>query len=151
MSRHTFLEAKWPSAENQAQALRHAKGAVDRSAWFLALLRKDLSEVPGAGHIRRLHIRGLLADLGNQQASLSSDYVRMTIMPPGESLGMQLKDFFAAYDRFLDAVRAARMDWRDDYEKMSSTYSADPFQIRCGLHINAVHDETSSVVPADKA
>ncbi len=151
MGRHNFLEAKWQSAEDQAQALRHAKDAVDRSAWFLALLRKELSGAPCAGYIRRLRVRGLLADLRSRQALLSSKYSVMTDMPPGSFLGMQLKAFFLAYDRFLDAVHAARVDSRKDYETGPSTYSVDPFQIRRELPINAVQDEICEARSGDKA
>lgn len=149
MGRHTFLESRWQSAKEQVQALRHAKDALDRSAWFLALLRKDLSELPGTGYLRRLHVRGLLADLGNQQATLSSRYFGMATMPPGKLFGMQLKDFYVAYDQFLDGVRVARMDSRDDFETASGTCSTDPFRIHCGLPVNVAHDETSGAVPTE--
>ena len=43
MGRHVFLEAPQLTVEGQAQALKHAKDAVDRSAWFIAMVRRDLA------------------------------------------------------------------------------------------------------------
>lgn len=151
MGRHTFIESMRHSAEGQAQALRHAKDALDRSAWFLALLRRDLKEVPRTGYIRRLQMRGLLAGLEIQQASLSSSYFEMAAIPPGKLSDMQLKHFYAAYDRFLDGVRVARRDSRKDCEMAAAASSADPFRIRCGLPSEVAHDQAGGAVPVDDA
>lgn len=108
MGRHAFLETARLTAEGRAQALKHAKDAVDRSAWFLAMVRRDLAEDLRVGTLQRLEVRRSLADIENRQVFLSTAYDEMAAMPiRGES--MELKLFFVAYDKFLDAVHTVRM------------------------------------------
>lgn len=128
------------SAEGPAQALLHAKDAVDKSAWCLALLRKDLDEVPVPTRIMRLHMRDLLADLGKRQASLSAAYFGMATAAPGKGMIVQMNDFFDDYDRFMDALRAARMASRRDYRTGVGMYSAVLSMQRRGSSIDAAND-----------
>lgn len=108
MGRHIFLEASQLTVEGQAQALRHAKDAVDRSAWFLAMVRRDLAKGPGIGTPYWLEARRALADLENRQFLISTAYDGMAATSVGGN-SMELKSLFLAYDEFLDAVHAARM------------------------------------------
>jgi len=108
MGRHVFLEAPQLTVEGQAQALKHAKDAVDRSAWFLAMVRRDLAEGPRIGTPYQPEVRRALADLESRQVLISAAYSRMAdASVSGKS--MELKSFFLAYDEFLDAVHALRM------------------------------------------
>lgn len=108
MGRHVFLEAPRLTVEGQAQALKHAKDAVDRSAWFLAMVRRDLAEGPRIGTPYRLEVRRALADLENRQVLIATAYDDM-VAASVSGRSMELKSFFLAYDAFLDAVHAVRM------------------------------------------
>lgn len=112
MGRNVSLGAEQLAAEGQAQALRHAKDAVDRSAWLLAMLREELDQEPGVGGLRRLELHCALSDLEHRQACLSAAYKKMVTLPFLQEGGM-LKAFILAYDQFLAAVGAARMDSRN--------------------------------------
>ena len=108
MGRHVFLEASQLTVEGQAQALKHAKDAVDRSAWFIAMVRRDLAEGPRIGTPSRLEARRAMADLENRQVLISAAYDDMAAASVSGN-PMELKSFFLAYDEFLDAVHAIRM------------------------------------------
>lgn len=113
MSRKFSLDTKRLAAEGQSQALKHAKDAVDRSSWLLAMLRKELAEEPGARGLRRLELYCVLSDLERRQSGLSAAYDSMAALPPLRK-NRALKSFILAYDEFLSAVGAARMDSRND-------------------------------------
>lgn len=112
MGSNVSLEAEQLAAEGQAQALEHAKDAVDRSAWLLAMLRKELAEEPEVRGLRRLELHCALSDLERRQACLSAAYKKMVTMSSLQETGA-LKAFILAYDQFLSAVGAARMDSRN--------------------------------------
>ena len=108
MGRHAFLEIAQLTPEGRVQALKHANDAVDRSAWLLATVRRDLADKYRIGTPHRLEVRRALADLESRQILISTAYDDMAAAPAcGESV--ELKLFFLAYDEFLDAVHAARM------------------------------------------
>lgn len=112
MRRHASIDAERLAAEGQAQALRHAKDAVDRSAWLLAVLRREMVGEPGAGSLRRLELRCALAEIERRQAGLSAAYDNLAATPfPGKNKA--LSAFVLAYDEFLSAVGAARMESRN--------------------------------------
>ncbi len=108
MGRHAFLEAAQLTSEGRARALEHAKDAVDRSAWFLAMVRKDLTEEPETSALHRSEVRRALADLENRQVRISTAYHDMAATFVCDN-SAELKLFFLAYDEFLDAVHALRM------------------------------------------
>lgn len=113
MGRHVSLEPKRLAAEGHAQALRHAGDAVGRSAWLLAMLRRDIAEDPRARGLRRLELHCMLADLERRQARLSAAYRNMAATPARRKAG-ELKAFVLAYDEFLAAVGATRMECYED-------------------------------------
>lgn len=108
MGRHVFLETAQLTVEGRAQALKHAKDAVDRSAWFLAMVRRDLAEARRNRKLHRLEVRRALADLESRQVFISTAYDDM-VATPICAKAMELKLLFHAYDEFLDAVHAVRM------------------------------------------
>lgn len=113
MGRKISHEAEQLAAEGQAQALKHAKDSVDRSAWLLVMLRKELREKPELGRLRRLELHCALSDLEHRQACLSAAYKKMVAMPSLRETGV-LKTFILAYDEFLSALGEVRMDFRND-------------------------------------
>lgn len=113
MDRKATLDAEPLAAEGQAQALEHAKDAVDRSAWILARLRQQLSEEPGLRGLRRLELHCALSDLERRQAGLSAAYRKMVDLPSLQETEV-LKAFILAYDEFLGAVGAVSRDWRNE-------------------------------------
>lgn len=139
MARSAFPEANRRSAEGPAQALLLAKDAVDKSAWSLALLRKDLGDMPAATRIMRLHMREVLADLGNRHASLSAAYFDMATAAPGKGMVVRMNDFFDDYELFMDALRAARMASRRDYQTGASMYSPVLCMRRRGSSVDAAN------------
>ena len=113
MGGHVSFDTRKLAAEGQAQALRHAKDAVDRSAWLLAMLRRDLAGEPRARGLRRLELHRMLADLERRQARLSAAYGNMAATPARRKAG-ELKAFVLAYDEFLGAVGTTRMECYED-------------------------------------
>lgn len=113
MGRPVSHDGGQSGAEGQAQALRHVRVAVDRSAWLLSMLRKELAEEPGARGLRRLELHCVLADLARRQAGLSTAYDNMVATPPLRQT-RALRDFVHAYDEFVSAVGAARMESRNE-------------------------------------
>lgn len=107
------LDAEKLAAEGQVRALRHARDAVDRSTWLLAMLRKELAGGPGIRGLRRLELRCVLADLERRQTGLSAAYNNMMATPISHKTEA-LRAFVLAYDKFLDAVGAARLETRED-------------------------------------
>lgn len=115
MDRQLSLSVEKLAAEGHVRALRHAKDAVDRSVWLLAMLRRELAGEARVGGLRRLELHCVLADLERRQAGLSAAYGNMAATPTRPKAG-QLKAFVRAYDEFLDAVCVARMEAHNDAE-----------------------------------
>ena len=132
MARNVSLEAEQLAAEGQAQALKHAKDAVDRSAWLLVMLRKELMGESGVRGLRRLELHCALSDLEHRQACLSAAYRKMVAMPSLREAGV-LKAFILAYDEFLNALGGVRMDWNDGLFCPASKQSPNEVRPQCSL------------------